>query len=41
VADAAAVAELHAGWADVLELQITPVFEESEAASSIAKAFKK
>jgi hypothetical protein len=39
--DPAAVAELHAGWADVLELDITPVIEDSEAGSSIAKALKK
>jgi hypothetical protein len=35
--DAAAVAEFHAGWADLLELQITPVIEDSEAGSRIAK----
>src|ERR1035438_8283782 len=35
--DAAGVAELEAMWGDLLELQITPVIEDAEAASSLAK----
>jgi Protein of unknown function (DUF3303). len=39
--DPVAVAELHAGWADVLELEIAPVLDDSEAATGIAKTLKK
>ena len=35
--DATAVAELEAVWGDLLEVQITPVIEDAEAASSLAK----
>ena len=35
--DVTALAELMAIWADLLELQITPVTEDAEAASSLAK----
>ena len=37
----AAAAELLATWADVLEMQITPVIEDAEAASSAAKVLGK
>ena len=40
-ADAAGVAELEAVWGDLLELQITPVIEDAEAASSLAKVHGK
>ena len=36
--DATAVAELEATWADLIETQITPVIEDGEAATSLAKA---
>jgi hypothetical protein len=39
--DATAVAELESFWADVIETQITPVIEDGEAASSMAKVHKK
>ena len=39
--DAAGVAELEAMWGDLLELQITPVIEDAEAASSLAKVHRK
>jgi Protein of unknown function (DUF3303) len=39
--DVAAVAELEATWGDLLELQITPVLEDAEAASSLAKVHRK
>ena len=32
-----AVAELEAFWGDLLEVQITPVIEDQEAAASLAK----
>ena len=35
--DASGVAELEAVWGDLLEVQITPVIEDAEAASSLAK----
>jgi hypothetical protein len=35
------VAEIEAVWGDLLELQITPVIEDGEAASSLAKVYKK
>jgi hypothetical protein len=38
---ATAVAELEAGWGDLLEIQITPVIEDGEAASSLAKVHGK
>ena len=39
--DATAVAELEAVWGDLLEVQITPVIEDAEAASSLAKVHRK
>ena len=39
--EAAGVAELEAMWGDVLELQITPVIEDAEAATSVAKVHRK
>ena len=39
--DTAGVAELEAVWGDLLELQITPVIEDAEAASSLAKVHRK
>lgn len=39
--DAAGVAELEAFWGDLLETQITPVIEDAEAASSLAKGRSK
>lgn len=39
--DAAAVATNCAMWGDLLELQITPVIEDGEAAKSLAKVFGK
>ena len=39
--DVTLLAELEAVWADLLELQITPVIEDAEAASSIAKVHGK
>ena len=39
--DATAVAELEAVWGDLLEVQITPVIEDAEAASSLAKVHGK
>jgi hypothetical protein len=39
--DATGVAELEAVWGDLLELQITPVLEDAEAASSVAKVYRK
>lgn len=39
--DATGVAELEAVWGDLLELRITPVIEDAEAASSLAKVHKK
>ncbi len=38
---ATAVAELEAGWGDLLEIQVTPVIEDGEAASSMAKVHGK
>ena len=35
--DATALAEISAAWGDLLEVQITPVIEDAEAASSLAK----
>jgi hypothetical protein len=37
----AAAAELAAFWGDLLEFQITPVIEDAEAASSLAKVLRK
>ena len=37
--DAEAVAQHAAEWANLLELQITPVIEDAEAASSLAKVY--
>lgn len=39
--EAAGVAELEAVWGDLLEVQITPVIEDAEAAASLAKVYKK
>jgi hypothetical protein len=39
--DATAVAELESAWGDLLEVQITPVIEDAEAASSLAKVHGK
>ena len=39
--EAAGVAELEATWGDLLELHITPVIEDSEAAGSLAKVHRK
>jgi hypothetical protein len=39
--DATGVAELEAVWGDLLEIQITPVIEDGEAAGSLAKVHKK
>jgi len=39
--EAAAMAELSATWGDLLELQTTPVIEDAEAASSLAKVHGK
>ena len=39
--DAAGVAELEAMWGDLLELQITPVIVDAEAASSLAQVHGK
>jgi hypothetical protein len=39
--DLTAVAELEAMWLDVLEVRITPVMEDQQAASGIAKVYKK
>lgn len=36
-----ALADLSAVWGDLLELEITPVIEDAEAAASIAKAHGK
>ena len=36
-----AVAELEAVWGDLLEVQITPVIEDADAASSLAKVHGK
>jgi Domain of unknown function (DUF3303) len=38
---AVAAAELAAVWGDLLEFQITPVIEDAEAASSLAKVHGK
>jgi hypothetical protein len=39
--DATGVAELEAVWGDLLEVQITPVVDDAEAASSLAKVHGK
>ncbi len=39
--DVMAVAELEAVWGDLLEVQITPVIEDADAASSLAKVHGK
>ena len=39
--DATALAKLEAVWGDLLEIQITPVIEDDEAASSLAKVHGK
>lgn len=39
--DASAMAELDATWGDLLEIQTTPVIEDAEAASSLAKVHGK
>jgi len=39
--DATALAELMATWGDLLETQITPVIEDEEAGSSLAKVHGK
>jgi len=36
-----AVAELEAVWGDLLEVQITSVIEDADAASSLAKVYGK
>ena len=38
---AAGVAELEAVWGDLLEIQVTPVIEDGEAASTLAKVHGK
>ena len=39
--DATALTQITAMWVDVLETQITPVIEDGEAASGMAKVFGK
>ena len=39
--EATAVAELEAVWGDLLEVQITPVIDDAEAAGSLAKVHGK
>ena len=39
--DATGVAELEAVWGDLLEVQITPVVDDAEAASSLARVHGK
>jgi hypothetical protein len=39
--EATAVAELEGVWGDLLEVQVTPVIEDAEAASSLAKVHGK
>lgn len=36
--DPAAIAHLHAQWADALEIEITPVIDDEAAAASLAAA---
>jgi hypothetical protein len=40
-ADAAGVAELETVWGDVLEIQVTPVIDDAQAAKSLAKVHAK